>query len=217
MKYNDLRPDDSVGKQQMEREVRHALQQVRKGAARSWMVTPLPDRTPASHVFFSTTVRAAVQNWMEHLNEMSGPFDFGPPAWSLTHSGAWGAFAAGRNAIGIDIEVDRDLMNPRRLWDRIAHHSEHELAQRHLDPNPLQGLWTAKEAVSKGMGLGITMDFRDMRWEPNGRGAIVLVEQAGAPPRHWDVEQVRGPGYWLAVATEVDTPSQISRFLRESS
>lgn len=215
MKFNDLRPDDHVGWQQMEREVRHALQQVRKGHARSWMVTPLPDRTTASHVQFSTTVRAAVQSWMDHLHELSGPFDFGPPAWSLSHSGAWGAFGAARNAIGIDLEVDRDLQNPRRLWDRIAHYSEQEQATRHFETNPLQGLWTAKEAVSKAMGLGITMDFRDMRWEPNGRGAVVVVEQAGAPPRCWDVEQVRGSGYWLAIATEVDTPSQIGRFLQD--
>jgi hypothetical protein len=58
------------------------------------------------------------------------------------------------------------------------------------------------------MGLGIAMDFRDMRWEPNGCGAVVLVEQAGAPPLRWDIEQIRGPGYWLAVATEVGPPSQ---------
>ena len=216
MKRTELCPGDTEGQQQIEREVRDALHQVRKGAARSWMVTPLADRTPGSHVFFSSTVRAAVQSWMAHLQELSGPHDLGPPSSSLTHSGAWGAFAAGRNAIGIDIEVDRDLMNPRRLWDRIAHHSEHELAQRHLAPNPLQGLWTAKEAVSKGMGLGIAMDFRDMRWEPNGCGAVVLVEQAGAPPLRWDIEQIRGPGYWLAVATEVDIPSQTGRFLHDS-
>jgi hypothetical protein len=47
-----------------------------------------------------------------------------------------------------------------------------------------------------------------MRWEPNGCGAVVLVEQAGAPPLRWDIEQIRGPGYWLAVATEVGPPSQ---------
>ena len=73
--------------------------------------------------------------------------------WSLTHKSANVAAVVAPRPVGIDIEVLRPC-NPN-LYQRIASAEEWDLAATVSDKNFFR-YWTAKEAVLKAVGKGLT-------------------------------------------------------------
>lgn len=73
--------------------------------------------------------------------------------WSLTHKSAYAAAVCSPDPVGIDIERLRPAS--RGLEERIASSEEWDLAPA-LDPLLFFRYWTAKEAVLKAVGKGLT-------------------------------------------------------------
>lgn len=75
--------------------------------------------------------------------------------WSLTHKEDYVAAVTAPHPIGIDIEKKRPFLEA--LYGRLAEPWEWELApQRQRTPTLFFRYWTAKEAVLKAVGKGLT-------------------------------------------------------------
>lgn len=86
-------------------------------------------------------------------NDRGAPLPSNGVFWSLSHKIGWVAAVAAPVAVGIDIETVR----PYRagLEQRIADEYEWQLAGQ-IDKRLFFRYWTAKEAVLKAIGVGIT-------------------------------------------------------------
>ena len=73
--------------------------------------------------------------------------------WSLTHKAAYVAAAVSPQPVGIDLERIKPVS--RGMYDRLAKPQEWMLASRQ-DLTLFFRYWTAKEAVLKAVGLGLT-------------------------------------------------------------
>ncbi len=73
--------------------------------------------------------------------------------WSLSHSGRCVAAVVAPHAVGIDIEEIRDV--PDELKNQVASEPEWQLDQVY-DPVVFFRYWTAKEAVLKATGHGLS-------------------------------------------------------------
>jgi len=83
------------------------------------------------------------------------------PCYSISHSGALIACAIATEPVGIDIErVARFTGSKvaRRLFNEAETKTYRALPQ-HAAARYLAGVWTAKEAISKLLGKGITIPF----------------------------------------------------------
>jgi hypothetical protein len=123
--------------------------------------------------------------------------------WSASHSGTHGAFVAGTVPVGVDLECDRTLRSPERLWARIANSKEREAAESFFEPQSLIGLWTSKEAVAKGRGEGIRRDFRTLVWQPLKHDLSVVTLDSGlrgGEAEVWLLAHQRAADHWLSLA-----------------
>ena len=73
--------------------------------------------------------------------------------WSLTHKERYVAAVTAPHPIGIDIEKNRPCSD--RLYQRLAAPQEWDLAQE-VNQTLFYRYWTAKEAVLKAVGQGLT-------------------------------------------------------------
>lgn len=115
---------------------------------RSLECNPAPDRSGSSN---PPRPRAT-------LND---PLARPPLEFSLTHSGQWALVALAERSIGVDIERVRPVDSLDAMISRICTPRE----ERHLHQMACQEqleeffrLWTAKEAVLKGAGLGLQIE-----------------------------------------------------------
>jgi len=125
---------------------------------------------------------------------------------SLSHSGEWAFLAVSRGAsVGVDVERVRPLQDVRRLSERFLSPSEAGWVLAHADAGSgaFFHVWTRKEALLKGLGLGV----------PGGLQCVSVVGSGGrdlvvAPPyAGWGVVDLEAPsGYSAAVAYERGIP-----------
>lgn len=100
---------------------------------------------------------------------------------SMSHSGDFWLLAVGDGShLGVDLEhCHRDFT---RLAAMCFTREEHRIItdwtdySAAADQSALAG-WTAKEAASKALGVGLTIDFRALRWTPL-RGGCFRVDTA---------------------------------------
>lgn len=126
--------------------------------------------------------------------------------FSLSHSGPVTVVAMGPGPLGVDAEdLARRPVAPG-LVRRMATGAE----QAQLPPAGAPGrhravleLWTAKEAVAKALGLGVTLPFATFEVRP---GVPVRVGAGGAP---LSVTPVAVPGAVASVAAPVGVPVQM--------
>ena len=124
---------------------------------------------------------------------------------SLSHSGGWALLAISIGArVGIDIERVRPIGDAGRLSERFLSPAEAKRVLNREDvPAAFFRAWTRKEALIKGLGLGV----------PGGLGLVSVVETDGGdlivePPHEgWTVVDVDPPeGYAASIAVESPVP-----------
>jgi 4'-phosphopantetheinyl transferase len=129
--------------------------------------------------------------------------------FSVSHSEEWVAVAVTRSPIGIDIEVNRPLVQLQQV--ARDHFSPHEQAQLFALADEEQQaafyrMWTCKEAIIKadGRGIQIPLDGFDVPLSPDVSFAPI---HSTDPTLHgWRLSDVSSPYFVGALATsEVTT------------
>jgi 4'-phosphopantetheinyl transferase len=111
-------------------------------------------------------------------------------SFNLSHSGAYAAAAVSRGReLGIDIEEIRPDIAWRDIAARFFSAEETAWLDSMAEPEAFFRLWTAKEAVLKAVGIGLTAPLDRIRVRPG----------EDAPP--WNLRELDlAPGYACAVA-----------------
>lgn len=86
--------------------------------------------------------------------------------FNISHSGDWVALAVSATApVGIDVEQG-DTTPPEELLSAVLHLHD-QFTPGPISPTErLYTAWTLKEAVSKGLGIGLALPFVQLRLEP---------------------------------------------------
>lgn len=121
---------------------------------------------------------------------------------SLSHTGRVAVLAVSADyQVGIDIETDRI---PGAALTRLTSLATEEA---HTQPVDRLRAWTRKEAVAKGMGLGLAADLRRIAVHPGTEGPVTVHVPEGGWPTVWRVDDVRcpirGPSVTGALATGI--------------
>jgi 4'-phosphopantetheinyl transferase len=86
--------------------------------------------------------------------------------FNLSHSGDWVAMAISAAApVGIDIE-QANTAPPEELLSAVLHPYDHFTPKPTSPTERFYTAWTLKEAVSKGLGIGLALPFAQLRLEP---------------------------------------------------
>jgi len=129
--------------------------------------------------------------------------------FNLAHSGDLVVYAvAGDRDIGVDVEWVRPELDVDGLARRFFTAAE----RRWLDVLPRErrvsacvALWTRKEAVVKGLGLGLTLSPQRVEALPGRPGRVAAGDEAMIGPARWSVAAFSaGNGYRAAVALAGD-------------
>jgi|SRR3990172_3866378 len=121
---------------------------------------------------------------------------------SIAHSRGWAIGAISARRIGVDVERVRP--HQRSLLGYIADPEEVDHIRDYFDhgTDEITIIWTIKESVMKGLGLGLQMNPRQFRItdKNNGDGVEVKVPGSGIPV--WQVKPFRLGGYYFSIAYE---------------
>jgi 4'-phosphopantetheinyl transferase len=127
----------------------------------------------------------------------------GRPTFGVTHSESLLAVALrpqGSIAVGVDAELVRPLRSPDGVAERVFTAREVEevvpaaLAE---DWQPFHRYWTAKEAVLKALGTGLSLDPRAVSIRPGGGDAFEVAAAAGP------IAGLPERGIWISAAMPV--------------
>jgi 4'-phosphopantetheinyl transferase len=89
--------------------------------------------------------------------------------FNLSHSGDWVVLAISATApVGIDIE-QADTAPPEELLSAVLHPYDHFTPESLSPTERFYTAWTLKEAVSKGLGIGLALPFARLRLEPSAQ------------------------------------------------
>jgi 4'-phosphopantetheinyl transferase len=135
------------------------LTEITQSPARAWRFSKLPSGMPIA------------------TNRSGNP----APAISMSHSGAWVAYAATfAGEIGIDIEQVRDARDHLGIAEHAFGLNE-RAAVRDFGPARFYAIWTLREAIAKALGTGLQMaaDGRDRVHDgPDNASKWVILEDA---------------------------------------
>jgi 4'-phosphopantetheinyl transferase len=103
--------------------------------------------------------------------------------FNLSHSGELALVAVTQGMkVGVDVERLRPGRNPLRVADRFFSPAEVDaLAAVDEQERPSEFLryWTAKEALAKGLGLGLMAPRGELELQPAGDGALIPLRAPG--------------------------------------
>ena len=132
-------------------------------------------------------------------------------AFSLAHRGDTAVIAvARRGALGVDVESMRPTVSPQRLSGRFF--DEREAARisaltPQLEQAAFLRCWTAKEAVLKAIGTGLTEPLRDVVVNPDPREPLRLLELPhGRRAEDWTLLELALTRGRLALAVAIASP-----------
>ncbi len=138
--------------------------------------------------------------------------EFARYPFSLSHSKAGGVTAVAQP--GFRIGVDLETIEPREksFLQTMAHDTEWDLTME-TDPAEQTRLWTLKEAVSKLLGLGLSVGFWDIRFPLTGDErrlelhgpALARYKAIGKPTIHFDSFTEAEDVLSVAYTTQEDT------------
>ncbi len=108
-------------------------------------------------------------------------------------------------AVGVDVERRSRAGDLQKVAPRFLAEAE-ALALAGLEPAArdarLLRLWTLKEAYSKALGLGLTMDYRTTTFVISGRGETATATCAGLAG--WYFQVAEAPEHTLALAVQAE-------------
>jgi 4'-phosphopantetheinyl transferase len=178
------------------------------------------DAFTAAHALVRTALsaygRPAPAEWRFAISPQGHPsvLDAAELSFSLSHAGAQAAVAIGAGqALGLDLEPIRPERDSLPLARRFFAGTEVEWLSGLLPgerPAGFAALWTAKEAVLKARGCGLTEPLRSVEVELAPTGWPVRVQSPGGPwaLRSWSPE----PGWCAALAVRTDGTPTVATF-----
>ena len=178
------------------------------------------DAFTASHALVRTALSAyascAPAGWRFAISPQGCPSVLGDSelSFSLTHAAQRAAVAIGRGqALGLDLEPIRPERDPLTLARRFFGPAEAAWLTGLLPgerPAGFATIWTAKEAVLKARGCGLTEPLQSVEVEMDSSGRPVQVQGPGGPwaLRSWSPE----PGWCAALAVPGDGAITVSTF-----
>lgn len=132
------------------------------------------------------------------------------PAFNLSHSGDFVLMGLSSiSHIGVDVErLDRDVSED--IFPRVLSREQRTKVMNSRDPSyEFMCYWTQKEAVSKALGLGLSIDFTSIQcsgvegeFETHHSAQRLLVNT-----RQWDSKHI------ISVASTVTQPMKILKLL----
>lgn len=135
----------------------------------------------------------------------------GGPCFNITHAGDRALIAVGRAPLGVDLEPLSAGRPDIRVVRRILAPEERALGERLARPgaqHERSALWTAKEAVVKGLGegLGFGLERVALSLDPLTLVAIAGDRDAG---RAWRLHRLDAGPDWSAALATSDTAAGI--------
>jgi 4'-phosphopantetheinyl transferase len=184
-------------------------------------VPALREAFVAAHALVRTALSVygglPADRWRFEVAPAGRPSIVDPPAglrFSLTHSGRRAAVAVTfGHELGLDLEAVRPVQDPLPLARRFFEASEAAALARLPEverPAVFAALWTAKEAVLKAQGAGLSAPLDSVIVELDPAGRPGRVQAPGGP---WSVHVwVPEPGWSAALATATPRPCVVSAF-----
>lgn len=121
---------------------------------------------------------------------------------SIAHSRSWGIGAIAPRRIGVDVE--RVGPRERSVLGYIADSQEVDHVRNYFGPaiDEITVIWTIKESVMKGLGLGLCLNPKQVRItnKISSDGVEVKVPGSGSP--FWQVKSFCLGGYYFSIAYE---------------
>lgn len=118
--------------------------------------------------------------------------------FNLSHSGPLMALALAEVPVGVDIECWTDTLPAGEVAAHAFRPEEHEAIVLHSDPlRYFLELWTAKEAVMKCTGQGLSLPPPAVIVSPGGNLAVIERAQGG-----FHLRSVTFPGMWVLTAAQ---------------
>lgn len=132
-------------------------------------------------------------------------------SFNLSHRGETAVIALARgSAVGIDVESARRHTSPQRLAARFFHPDEAAAIAalpRDLATDAFLRCWTAKEAVLKAIGSGLSEPMHGVVIAPDPGGSVRLLQVPGTTaPADWTLRQLCLPRRRLTVALALPVP-----------
>ncbi len=164
-----------------------------------WLVGRISIKQSASDYLFHHNLSE-----LEIENSPSGqPFIIGQNKLfcSLGHSYSWGIGAVSSQPIGVDIEKVRTHKND--LLEYIADKKEIETLQDQFTdvPNLITAIWTLKEAVLKGLGVGFEMPPKKLRIYSQRDGSYLIEVKRSSKVDEWKAFSYKVGNFFLSVAS----------------
>jgi 4'-phosphopantetheinyl transferase len=135
------------------------------------------------------------------LNENGKPFLPGSPLeFNLSHTDGWLAIAVSRTrSVGVDLEKRRSVSHLERIARKFFAAGELALLDACQGVDSKESLffrlWSAKEALIKGMGGGVFRDVLDTELELAASGALAPRRLPGERPSEWSLTELEvAPG-----------------------
>lgn len=141
--------------------------------------------------------------------------------FNLSHSGDLAAFAISNAPVGIDIEKQRILKNPIDLAKRFFSSAECALLEKKQNSDEQLALffrlWTAKEAMLKGLGVGIANHLAKAVFDINKQEALslTLLNGSAAEAQEWQFKELKLAATYfgaLALNSASDFSVQMNNF-----
>jgi len=121
-----------------------------------------------------------------------------PTHFNLSHSGALMALAIGSAPVGVDLECWVETLPAGEISAHAFRPEEHEAIVLHADPlRCFLELWTAKEAVMKCTGQGLSLPPPSVIVSTDGNLAVIEGAQGG-----FRLHSVIHPGMWVLTAAQ---------------
>lgn len=166
---------------------------------------PMPERV----LFLSRAARVAAQESARLAglalpdfpkSGQGAPLPCGEVYWSLTHKPQYVGGVAGLASVGLDLEMKRPLA--MKIYDRVATNKEWQLAiNAGLDSRTAFFMfWTAKEALLKRTGLGLSQGLSScVVEEVRGENEALLLSLAR---QYYEVRYFAFDGHLAAVCAD---------------
>jgi 4'-phosphopantetheinyl transferase len=132
-------------------------------------------------------------------------------SFNVSHRGATAVIALARaRTVGVDVESARTRTSPLRLAARHFHPDEAAAIAAlpaELATDAFLRCWTAKEAVLKALGSGLSEPMHGVVVDPDPSGPLRLREMPGAQePTDWTLHALCLPRGQLTVALALPVP-----------